>query len=244
MGATATLLPWIGLIAAASAFIQAVSGFGFSLFAIPLLAVLIGPLEAVVVATLLSGCLSSGALLVYRRDVNWRVIAKVTVSALLGIPIGLVTADLLPARLLTTLIAVCVILAAVFFGLTQQRSGSAKPRAVTAGLLSGALLTSTGMNGPPLVLSFHRMRMPAREFRASLQAAFAFQDLLAIAGFAIVGRLSGDDVRLAAFLLPLLVVGWALGAVVFNRLSQVFFKRFTLWLLIATGCYTAIRELA
>ncbi len=57
------------------------------------------------------------------------------------------------------------------------------------GVLSGALLTSTGMNGPPVVLMMQALRLPPRPFRATLQVIFFGQDAAAVAAFAVLGYL-------------------------------------------------------
>lgn len=237
------IIAWIGVIVLLAAFTQAVSGFGFSIFAIPLLALLIGPWDAVVLATVLSCVLSVGAAVVYRREVEWAVVLRVSASAVVGLPLGLLIAHLLPERVLTVVIAVCVVLAAVFVGLIRPRAAGAPSRGIAAGVLSGALLTSTGMNGPPLVLSFNRLPIGARRIRATLQSAFAVQDVLAIAGFAAVGRIGPSLGWLPLLMAPVLVAGWGLGALLFNRLPTRYFTRIAMWLLIATGCYAAISEI-
>jgi uncharacterized membrane protein YfcA len=107
---------------------------------------------------------------------------------------------------------------------------------LAAGCLIGALLTSTGMNGPPLVATFQAMRLTPHAFRATLQAAFFVQDLFAIAGFVLIGQLSSQALVAAAAGIPGVLVGWFLGDRVFHLISPRVFRWLVLLLMTATGC--------
>jgi uncharacterized membrane protein YfcA len=57
----------------------------------------------------------------------------------------------------------------------------------TAGLLAGALTTSTGINGPPLVLAFVRAGLPPAALRRALAWSFLLLDAAAIVLLATLG---------------------------------------------------------
>ena len=81
----------IALIAAFSAFTQIITGFGFALVGLPLLALVTDPVTAVVSMTVLSTALTLGASIQQRRDIEWRPAGSVTATALLGMPCLLYT---------------------------------------------------------------------------------------------------------------------------------------------------------
>lgn len=237
-----TLVAGVVLIAALAAFAQALSGFGFALVAVPLMTVMTGPQTAVTVVTALGGILSLGASVHQRHHVERRTAGLVSVAGLVGMPLGLLALSVLSARSLSVLIGAVVLVLALLLarGMTISRgSGSI----VTSGLVSGALLTSTGMNGPPLVAAFHAMGLGRREFRATLQVTFCVQDALALAGFLAIGRLTPDNLLLAAAGLPAVVVGWWLGNRAFGRTAPERFRRIVLALLVASAC-TALAQAA
>ena len=106
------------------------------------------------------------------------------------------------------------------------------------GVASGALLTSTAMNGPPLILALRGLA-PGR-FRATLQAVFFGQDLVAIALLAALGHVSLVAMLIAlagALVMPL---GWLAGDRVFAHVDRT-----TLRVIILAGLMvTAIVMLA
>jgi uncharacterized membrane protein YfcA len=68
---------------------QAVTGFGLALVAVPFLTVAMGPVAAVVSTTVVSLALTAWASLRERAHVERRVAGRLVVSALLGMPAGL-----------------------------------------------------------------------------------------------------------------------------------------------------------
>ncbi|MFB7324377.1 sulfite exporter TauE/SafE family protein [Streptomyces sp. NPDC056190] len=232
---TTTLIAEVALVTALASFAQALSGFGFALVAVPLLTLLTSPQNAIVVVTALGGVLSLAVCVHQREHVSVRTAGLVSAAGLVGMPLGLLAVTALGARSLSALIA-CVVLvfaALIGRGLTFRRGTGPT---IASGFASGALLTATGMNGPPLVATFQAMGLAPREFRATLQATFCVQDALALAGFLAVGRLTTDSLLLTGAGLPGLLVGWWLGDRVFARTDPTRFKRIVLGVLVASAC--------
>lgn len=225
-------------IAALAAFAQAVSGFGSALVAVPLLSVLAGPRTAVVTITALSIAMTALATVRERRHVEWRVAGTLALTGLLGMPVGLLLLSTLDARTLTLVIAALV----VVFALVLASGWAPHPgpwvrRA--AGVTSGAMLTSTGMNGPPLVITLQAMRLRADRFRATLQAVFCSQDVAAVLGFAVVGQLSRTALVAIAAGLPGLPLGWLLGDRIFTGLDAAVFRKVVLGMLVLSAVAAA-----
>lgn len=239
-------------IAALAAFGQAVSGFGFALISVPLLSLSLEPAAAVAVATMLGFVLTIGSSLQQRAHVQWRTVAVVSATGLIGMPFGLLALQLLDARWLSlvigsTVIVMVVVLARRHRRAAQDRSeqdGQLPTRSVAvAGALSGALLTSTAMNGPPLVAALHGMGLQPRPFRASLQAAFVLQDAVAIVGFALVGRVTGEGLTAVAAGIPGLLIGWLIGDFAFGRINPAAFRWIVLAMLTATGSLAIVQAI-
>ena len=230
------------LIAAVAGFAQSVSGFGFALLSVPLLVPFVGAPSAVVAATGLGFVLSVGTSVHQRAHIPWRTVLVVSATALIGLPVGLLALRLLDARWLSLLIG-CVVIGMTVL-IARPRTRPIRGRAVgVAGAVSGALLTSTGMNGPPLVLALQGLGLTPRAFRACLQAAFALQDLAAIIGFAVVGRIGTDTLTVVAAGIPGLAVGWLIGDRVFSRIDPKTFRRLVLALLVATGTLAVVQAI-
>jgi uncharacterized membrane protein YfcA len=187
-------------IAAAAA--QAVTGFGLALVAVPLMAVLLDPVAAVVATTMVSLVLTGFASYRERGHVEGSVAARLTGAAVLGMPLGLLMLTRLDERSLKMVIAVGLLLL-VGLLLIEVRLPAGVATQYGAGLVSGMFLTSTGMNGPPVVLTLQARGLPPRRFRGTLQVVFCAQDLVAVAAFVALGQV--DRV------IPTAVVAGALG---------------------------------
>jgi uncharacterized protein len=227
---------------AVAAMLQSASGFGFSLIAVPIISILVGAKVAVVATDTLAFAIILSIAVSGRRDVQRRVLRVVTIAAVVGMPEGLWILTHVGDRVLSVVIA-CVVI-----GLTMLLiSGASAPEwaggDVAAGVVSGVLATSTGTNGPPLVLALHARGVPATEFRATLSAAFVLQDIVAMLGFAVTGQFTAEVWRVVAVGLPGLVVGRLVGDRLFASLDQRRFRAVVLGLLLVTGVLTLAEAL-
>lgn len=217
------------LVIALAATAQAVTGFGFALVAVPLLAPAVGVQTAVPTAVMVVLLLSSWATLRERSSVEWRVVLVVSAAGLVGMPLGVVALKSWPEDALRLAIASTVLVFAIL--LTLRLSLPHGPRAqVVTGCLCGAAEAATGMNGPPLVLLFEALGLSPRAFRASLQAVFAAQSAAAVAGLLWSGQIGAATLSLAALAPIPLAVGWLVGNRLFARLDRATFR----WVVIAT----------
>ena len=216
-------------------FVYAVSGFGFALVSAPLLALVLAPSRAVVLVSLASVAsnIRFGAL--GFRDADRALVLRLVVASLVGMPIGLVVIEHASARGLRLVIgiAVAAIAAVMASGYRPRRAGMGTD--VVAGFVSGVLNTSTGTNGPPLVIGLHARGIPPTRFRSTLAAVFFVTNVVAIALFATRGRVLGRDVALAVAVLPLQLAAWAIGSAVHRRLSAERFEKVTIVLLFASA---------
>ncbi|MFC6706787.1 TSUP family transporter [Flexivirga alba] len=200
---------------------------------VPLIAILTDPSTAVVCVTILSAIYSTGAAAHQRSLVDWRALRVVSASALVGMPTGLILARSVPAALLGVSIGLVVIGCALTVGRSARQFG--RRGSVAAGIASGTLLTSTGMNGPPIVLAMKGPYADADRFRATLQAVFVIQDLCAIVGFVIVGSVTTHRLSIVAWAAPAVLIGWWVGLRVIPFIDDRRFDRIVVRLLIITG---------
>lgn len=221
---------------------QAVSGFGSALVAVPLLALVVDPQSAVVAATLVGLSLAGYAVTAERGHVDRQITWQLLMAGAFGMPFGLWLLTTLSDAALSGLMAASVLMAlAAVGGLVRVRGG--RPVTWGTGVLSGVLLTSTGMNGPPLVLGLHVLNLEARTFRATLQAVFLGHDALAVVSFVVVGVVSPPAMLLALGGVLGSVLGWKVGDRVFHRLSATMFRRVLIVGLLASATSLAVTAL-
>lgn len=210
-------------IVAIAACAQAVSGFGFAVAGVPLLSLLVAPDTAVVAMTGLGAVLAAGAWRQERAHVEGTAVRHLVLASGVGIPIGLLLLLTMPPHLLLLVIAATVLATAVFIGanvsLQPTRLGQ-----WLLGMSSGAFLASTGINGPPLILALSTRQLPPRRFRATLQSIFFVQEVVVVAAFLVLGRLTPEVLTIVAAGLIGAPLGWSVGSRVFKRLPAHVFR--------------------
>ena len=208
---TTPQIAWCLAVFAIAAFVQSIGGFGFSLFAVPLMALAIRLPEAVVAGSIAS--FANVVVLSVRslHHVEWSVARRFNLPALVGMPLGLFVLVQMDERVLK--VALGGVIIALIVVLLRTRS-AARPRPVVeavAGFASGVLSTSTSTNGPPLVFAAQLRGLAPETFRATLSVSFAFQGAISLMAFFAAGEATRAAVLLAIAGLPLVAVGQWLG---------------------------------
>jgi hypothetical protein len=216
------MLPLL-VVVVLGAVLQRVTGLGFALVVSPVIALLLGPEEGVLVVNACAVLTSS--LLTYRLRalVDWRRYAQLLPTALLGVIGGAlltVAASRPVLEVLVGSLALLGLLASVLVARLRRADGDGGlPAAGAAGFLSGLMSSAAGVGGPAMVVYGVVSGWEQRRFAATLQPFF-----VSIAGSAIVAKLvagaSFDGLlRLESLLLlPALAVGLLLGELLAARL--------------------------
>lgn len=250
---------WLLLAAAtvlAGAFIQSATGFGFALVAGPALFAALAPSDAVSGVLVLGAWLNVLLLFGERRRPSVRAgdLVRLVVGSLPGLGVGLVLLAALPKPGLQVMVGVVVIAAVA----VQLRAGPEAPSprrtggpatqlpAYPIGLVSGVLTTSTGVNGPPLVLWLRTRAGSPEELRDSVTAGLLSLNAAGLLVLAIAGGSgwpAGGAVPLAA-MTALAGVGHYTGREVFVRLDAHRYDRVLLGLVALAGAASVTAGLA
>jgi uncharacterized protein len=235
---------WLGVFGAValSSAAQAVSGFGFALIGAPLVAILVGPKEAVVGLTMIGIVLVAQLTIRSRAHVERPVVLVVTAAAILGMPFGLLVLERADERTLTAIIAVVVIAFAVLL----WRGLRLPPNRVThgiAGFVAGVLSTSTSTSGPPIVIALSGRGLTPSAFRGTISAIFLVQGSVAMIAFALGGEISSGALGVAAAGLPGLLLGAYVGEHGFRRLDPETFRRVVFAMLLLSGVVSLVGAL-
>src|SRR3954451_3332757 len=160
---------------AAGAFVQSGTGFGFALFSAPVLTATIGPRLSVPAITVLGLVVSAMTLGAEGRRplVLWRPALVMSAAAVPGMVLGALVLAHGPVDALRALVSVAVLVAVAVQARAEVGSGPAAgpgaapgwEGAVGAGAIAGVMSTSTGLNGPPLILYLLRLREGGRRVR-------------------------------------------------------------------------------
>ncbi len=243
------------LVAVASftaAALQSASGFGFALIAAPAMFAVLGPEEAVATVLALGAVVNVLMLTGERRPKEIRKADLMLPLALAGpgIGLGVLVLQALDKGLLQVAVGVSVVATVAVMArprpLPERRPDGERAPALDSavGLISGVLTTSTGVNGPPLLLWLVAKGAKPEEVRDTLALAFVSLNL---AGLMVVAVAEGGlDILYGdvLFLLPLAAAGWLAGRLVFARLDPQRFRALNLGLAAVAGAASLVAGLA
>jgi uncharacterized membrane protein YfcA len=215
-----------GLAVVAGALLQSATGFGFSLVSAPLVFAATTPERAVGLLMLLGVEVNLLTLAGERRRPRplVRTVLLVLAWSLPGLALGIVVLRAVDKTAIQIALTVLVFVSlgvqrwARRHAATRPAPGWAPP---AAGLVAGALTTSTTTAGPPLILLLRGRGTGALAIRDTLTACFLGLGILGAAALLVSGtRAAVPDAAALAALVPLVVVGHVAGRPVFRRLAE------------------------
>lgn len=168
--------------------LQRLSGTGVGLVCAPVLALLLGSAQGVLVTnatTTVSGFL---IMLAVRRDVDWHRAGVLVSCAVPGAVTGALLARELSSAWLQVVLGSIVMLAiAVSAWLPELPHLTGRIPLMLAGLLGGAFNTTAGIAAPVMVVHSRLARWGQRSFQATLQPVFMTMGLLSVLAKTLMG---------------------------------------------------------
>jgi uncharacterized protein len=214
--------------------LQAATGFGFSVLATPLLFLIFDPQQAIQINIIISLIISLALYPEMKKSLDKRLLYNLIKGAVIGAPIGALLLFLLSGEMIK-IYAGSVILSltlAILLKLKIQQKGS---RDILSGMSSGALTTSLGMPGPPLLLYFSSTNMNKHVLRGTTLIYFLFAYFLGLAIHISTVGSSANTWVMAAALTPIAFAGIMAGRKAFRLLSQRAFRIINIIILMVTG---------
>jgi uncharacterized membrane protein YfcA len=230
----------VTVIVCIAAILQSISGFGFSLLAMPLLSVFVDIHDAVVIATL-CGIFTNAVHLKKDHQLVERSIARrISLSALIGMPMGVVVLTVFSATQMRLIIGVVIVALVVLMMRNFTLKSENTKIDVVLGVFSGVLATSVSTNGPPLVFLLQSKQLDAWRLRATLAYVFTISGCASFIVLMVAGKGSVEAFQYALISLPAMYLGTLVGRRMRNAISQQVFKRVMYVLLIATAVSTTL----
>jgi uncharacterized membrane protein YfcA len=140
-----------GLVILVAAVVQYAAGFGFALMATPLLSLVLGAHDAVLVAVFMG--LAGNVTMAWsgRTVLDRGVLTGVLSWSPVGLAIGVVLYTNVDDATLQLVVAGAVTAAVISLVSGWRIQAASRRSNAVVGVLAGALTTSTGTNGPPIV---------------------------------------------------------------------------------------------
>lgn len=214
----------IVLVAAA---IQSVTGFGFSLTALPILTFLYGTRDGIALNLLLSASTNLWVSWRNRADCVPSLARPLTIGGVLGVLPGVLVFYLVSSRALRLGIGAMLVVAALLrlsgarisIRLSSAASGS-------VGAASGFLQGSIGLGGPPVSLYLSGAGLDKRAYRSTIATFFILPNAVNLPAHLIgLSASSWREVGIACTTAVCIPLGAMVGQAAFTRMHQVTFER-------------------
>jgi uncharacterized membrane protein YfcA len=192
------------VVVAAGSLTQGSIGVGLGILTVPILS-LINPIMAPVPTLLLAIPLTMSMALRERTAIEGKGVIWLLLGRFPGALLGLALLAVATQRTLDIWIALSVIVAVVILstGVKVPRNPGTE---LGTGLVAGVMGMVASMGGPPAALLFKDAKGPT--VRSTLALFFTFGLLVTLAARIVAGQITGDDVLLAAWMLPGLAIGY------------------------------------
>jgi hypothetical protein len=197
--------------------VRGFAGFGTALVYLPIAGQVLTPVWAVLSVAVFD--IVGPMLLMKRalREGHKRDILRLTMGALLGIPVGLTVLFWVSPEIFRYAVSAlsAAMLLALVLGLRYQ--GALTPPAVYGlGAVSGAMGGAAGIPGPPVILVYMARSLPPQVVRANITAYLLFYDMMILGYLAALGHLSVEPLLIGLVLTAPNALGNLAGAAIFR----------------------------
>jgi len=212
-------------------YVQTVVGFAGSLVSLPILLLAMTLPDAIAYISIFYLCSSVGLIAKEWKNIDKRVILRITVATIIGIVIGVLVLRFSKPIILKRALGVFIILYVLYVATGRQklklnRTGTAG-FGVMAGFFSG--LFSTG--GPLYVICVENSTSSIKIFRATMIGIFGLVTLIRVPALAISGILNFSHLKTSLMVLPVFLLAQYMGKLTFKNINEALFKKSLLCLL-------------
>ncbi|MFC0272940.1 sulfite exporter TauE/SafE family protein [Metabacillus herbersteinensis] len=221
--------------------LQTSTGFGFSILATPFLLLIFKPTEAIQINIILSLVISCALITKVRKDIDFGILKRFMLGSVAGLPLGIMIFLLVDLTKLKVGISL-TILALTIMLMLKFHINQSKSKDMVVGGLSGSLTSSIGMPGPPLLLYFSGTDTPKEKLRGTTLAFYLYIYFMSLIIQIIFAGTTKTIWISSGVALPLVFLGLYVGQLLFKRINQNLFRKFTYLILLFTGVYMLIES--
>lgn len=236
-------------ITLAAAVVNGALGYGFSSLTVPVALLFLGNRVLNPALVLIEVALNAYVLWVNRAAVPriWRRVLPVTIGLAPGVLAGtLVVARVSPAWLKLGTYVVLLPLILVQAAGYRRAIRAERSAGFAFGGGVGVLYAVTTISGPPIAVALNNQGFSKQEFRAALGLVRLTESTLTAIAYLAAGLFTADSLALVPHILPSVLVGVPIGALLIHRIRPETFRRvcmsFDAWV-VSFGISTLLRGL-
>ncbi len=219
-------------------------GGAFALMGVPILALVVDPLQAAAIFLPILIIMDIVALWAWRNHNDQRTLLMILPGGIIGIALGWATSAYVSPNALKFVIAICTILFAAryfyqVYGPHSAREDVPKdhrPVAATAwGTLAGYASFVAHAGGPPFQIYTLPLKLDPKSYTGASVRFFALVNAIKLIPYFALGALDFENLVASATLFPIALVATMMGAWVIHHLKTEVFYPLTYGLALVTG---------
>ena len=236
---------WIAIgVTLVAGLMRGFAGFGSAMLMAPIFAILFGSAEMVVTIVAIELVVSLQLFPQVRTSADWKTLGPMSVAACIAMPLGVwALASVDKGTIVTAVSAVIVAFVVVMWSGWKYRGGRSTAATVTVGALSGAMMATTSVGGPPVLLYLLSGNDSPKVNRANIVTYYFLTQFLLIVIVLSAGVAGWDALARAVVLLPMMILGaWAGGRMFHGLATERLYRNVALAILFATGTFGLFRN--
>ena len=216
-------------------------GGGLGVLAVPLMALVVSPVQAAAVMLPILCVMDLVGLWAYRGKWLWPELRILAPASLIGIAAGTALFGYMSAATIKLCIGIVAIVFGAHYLVAVSRGSGSDPAYLppSAGMVAGAVGGFTSFvahaGGPPISIYLLRRPLDRFDFVATTVLLFAVINYVKLVPYAWLGQLSSQNLLTSLVLSPLAPLGVYTGVWLTRRVSDAFFFRFMYLLLLLVG---------
>lgn len=249
--------PWFYAAAIPAVLLFGISkgGFGGGLgtLAVPLIALVISPIQAAGILLPILCLMDLLSLWAYRNKWIWTELRVLLPASLIGIGVGTLLFEYMSPSIIRLIIGVVAITFTAHYWLNRKKarreglSDFPKSAGIVGGGIAGFTSFIAHAGGPPINMYLLRRPLDRTDFVATTVLFFAVVNYVKLIPYAWLGQLQAGNLLTSLALAPLAPIGVFIGVYLHKRVSDRFFFGFVYVLLFLVGwrlVWDGVTELA
>jgi len=234
------------LIIILSQTVETTTGFGSTVIALSLGALIFPLKELVVLLVIIGGLQSLWIVVRYYKHIQWRILlGRIVPLCGLGLPIGIYFFDYLCGPQLKLFFGIFVVLVATAELINLYRTkGATRDLPLPMGialLLAGGIIHGIFATGGPLIVYYTSRRLEEKAgFRATLSMLWLVLNSSLAINFMLSHSIHRAGIALAGELLPALFLGIFFGEILHRKVNEFTFRIVVQCILLLTGIFLLI----
>ena len=167
----------------------------------------------------------------YHRHADWKILLKLLPWALAGLAVGSAILRFIPlddTQTMNIIIGVIVIALVIFSFIRRRLDPDSIPSGTKAAACYGILLGTTtqlaNAAGPVSALYLLAMKLPKEKYMGTGAWFFLIVNWIKVPIFAFEGRVTLESVKLDLLMLPVIILGAAVGILLLKKMPQKLFN--------------------